>query len=164
MLVGVLSDTHDRLPAIRALLAAFQERGVGLVLHAGDYCAPFSLEPFRDAGVALAGVFGRNDGDREGLRAAAQQGMGHELFDGPHSLALGEHKVLLVHDIGDVAERSVLGHSVVIHGTTHKQEMKTRGDTLIINPGEACGWVYGACTGAVVDLQSKHVEFIKVEG
>ena len=39
-----------------------------------------------------------------------------------------------------------------------------RGDTLIINPGEACGWVFGACTGAVVDLQTKHVEFIKVEG
>ncbi len=164
MLVGLLADTHDRLPAIAELLARFQERGVGLVLHAGDYCAPFALAPYRDAGVALAGVFGRNDGDREGLRAAAQQGMGHELFDGPHSMVIAEQKVLLVHDLGDATERSVLAHQVVIHGTTHRQEMKTRGETLIVTPGEACGWVHGACTGAVVDLVTKHVEFIKLEG
>ncbi len=164
MLVGLLADTHDRLPAMAALLARFQERGVGLVLHAGDFCAPFALAPFREAGVALAGVFGRKDGDREGLRAAAQQGMGHELFDGPHSLVIAEQKILLVHDIGDVAERSVLAHQVVIHGFTHRQEMKTRGDTLIVNPGEACGWLHGTPGAAILDLDTKQVQFITLDG
>ena len=63
MLVGLMSDTHDRIPAIAELLKRMTDRGVGMVLHAGDFCSPFSLKPFQDSNVALAGVFGRNDGD-----------------------------------------------------------------------------------------------------
>lgn len=162
MKVGLMSDTHDRIPAIAELLAQMVERGVSMVLHAGDFCSPFALKAFNDANVALAGVFGRNDGDPEGLKAAAQQGMGHELFESPHSLTIGEHKILLVHDIGDVSARSVKSHHVVVHGSEHQQSMKTRGDTLIINPGEACGWIHGAPTAAVLDLDTRHVEFIKL--
>jgi hypothetical protein len=162
MLVGLMSDTHDRVPAIAELLKRMTERGVGMVLHAGDFCSPFSLKPFQDAGVALAGVFGRNDGDPEGLKAFAEQGVGHELFQSPHSLTIGEHKILLVHDIGDVSTRSVKQYNIVVHGLEHRQSMKTRGDTLIINPGEACGWIHGAPTAAVLDLDSRNVEFIKL--
>lgn len=164
MRIGVISDTHDRVPAIDALLREMASRGVTFVLHAGDYCAPFSLKPFQDHGIAMAGVFGRNDGDPAGIRAAAAQGMGQELFESPHSVKYGEQKVLIVHDLGDAVERSVLAHSVVVHGHTHLQEMKTRGDTLIVNPGEACGWLYGAPSAAIVDLETKHVEFIKLDG
>ena len=88
--------------------------------------------------------------------------MGIELFESPHSLTIGEHKILIVHDIGDVSARSIKGHHIVIHGQEHQQSMKTRGDTLIINPGEACGWIHGAPTAAILDLDSKHVEFIKL--
>jgi putative phosphoesterase len=164
MRIGVMADTHDRVPAIDALLREMAARGVTFVLHAGDYCAPFSLKPFQDHGIAMAGVFGRNDGDPAGIRAAAAQGMGQELFESPHSVKYGEQKVLIVHDLGDVVERSVLAHSVVVHGHTHLQEMKTRNDTLIVNPGEACGWIYGAPSAAIVDLETKHVEFIKLDG
>ena len=73
MLVGLMGDTHDRLPAIREILKEMTQRGVGMVLHAGDYCSPFALQPFQDAGVALAGVFGHNDGDPEGLKAFAEK-------------------------------------------------------------------------------------------
>ncbi|MBK7907814.1 MAG: YfcE family phosphodiesterase [Gemmatimonadetes bacterium] len=163
MRVGLLSDAHDRVPATDALLREMLKRDVNFVLHAGDYCSPFSLKPFQDHNVAMAGVFGRNDGDPEGLRAFAEQGMGQELFESPHSIKLGEHKVLIVHDIGDVVERSVLAHSIVIHGHTHLQEMKTRGDTLIVNPGEACGWLFGAPSAAIIDLDTKDVEFIKLD-
>jgi predicted phosphodiesterase len=62
-----------------------RKRGVNFVLHAGDFCSPFSLRPFVEMNMPLIGVFGRNDGDREGLRAFAQQGVGIELFESPHS-------------------------------------------------------------------------------
>lgn len=164
MRVGLLADTHDRVPAVDALLREMIARGVTFVLHAGDFCSPFSLKPFQDHGIAMAGVFGRNDGDPEGIAAFAAQGMGQELFESPHSIKLGEQKILMVHDIGDVVERSVLAHGIVIHGHTHLQEMKTRGDTLIVNPGEACGWLYGSPTAAILDLSTKQVEFIKLDG
>jgi hypothetical protein len=163
MRIGLLSDTHDRVPAVRALLARMAEQGVGLVLHAGDYCAPFALQPVRDLQLALAGVFGHNDGDHDGLRAFAAESVGVELHESPHSFEIGGLQLLLVHDIGDVPQRSIEAHQVVVHGHKHQREMKTRGDTLIVNPGEACGWLYGLPTGAIVDLASREVTFLELE-
>jgi predicted phosphodiesterase len=70
---------------------------------------------------------------------------------------------MLVHDIADVQPRSIESHSVVIHGFTHQQEMKTRGDTLIVNPGECCGWLYGTPKAAILDLDSRQVEFLSLD-
>lgn len=164
MRVGLISDTHDRIPAIAELVKQMQAAGVGMVLHAGDYCSPFSLKPFEDAHVSVAGVFGRNDGDRQGLQTRAQSAFGAELFESPHSFELNETRVMLVHDIGDVQKRSVASHDIVVHGSTHQQEMKTRGDTLIVNPGEGCGWLYGTPSAAILDLNTRQVEFLSLTG
>jgi uncharacterized protein len=164
MRVGLLADTHDRVPAIAELVRRMQESGVELVLHAGDYCAPFSLGPIRDAQVPVAGVFGRNDGDREGLRAFAGRGVGSELYESPHSFELDGRRVLLVHELMEAGQRSVEAHDFVIHGYTHRSEVVERGTTLLVNPGEACGWLHGTPTAAVLDLQSRHVELIRLDG
>ena len=164
MRVGLISDTHDRLPAIAELVDQMQAAGVGMVLHAGDYCSPFALKAFEETHMSLAGVFGRNDGDPQGLLSRAQAGFGAELFESPHSFEIGGRRILLIHDIGDVQRRSVAAHDVVIHGSTHQQEMKTRGETLIVNPGEACGWLYGTPSAAILDLDSRHVEFLSLTG
>ena len=163
MRIGVLADTHDRVPAVEEFLREFAQRGVTLVLHAGDYCAPFSLRPIEEASMSLAGVFGKNDGDTQGLLAKATAGFGAELYEGPHSFELSEQRILVVHDIGDVQPRSIEGHSIVVHGFTHQQEMKSRGDTLIVNPGESCGWVYGTPKAAILDLDAKKVEFLSLD-
>ena len=160
MRVGVLADTHDRLPVIAEFCRRFRAEGASLVLHAGDYCAPWAIKPIIEAGLTLAGVFGRNDGDLEGLRMEAARGMGVELFESPHSVDVSGSRILLVHDIGDVSERSIEEHAIVIHGSTHQQQMKSVGDSLILNPGEACGWVYGTPSAAILDLDTHRVEFI----
>jgi uncharacterized protein len=162
MRVGLIADTHDRLPAIAELVRRMQAAGVGMVLHAGDYCSPFSLAPFSEANVSVAGVFGRNDGDREGLRGYAGKIVGVELFESPHSLEMDGERILLVHDIGEVARRSLEAHTLVVHGCSHRHEMKTRGDTLIVNPGEGCGWLYGAPTAVILDLATKDVEVLRL--
>ena len=164
MRIGLIADTHDRVPAIAELVRQLQAGGAGMVLHAGDFCAPFSLKPFEDEHMSLAGVFGRNDGDPQGLITRAQTAIGIELFESPHSFEVGGRRILLVHDIGDVHERSVLAHEVVVHGQTHQQEMKTRGETLILNPGEACGWLFGKPTAALLDLDTLKVEFLTLSG
>lgn len=164
MRIGLLSDTHDRVDAVAELSARFAAAGVGMVLHCGDYCAPFSLAPIQAHHLALVGVFGRNDGDPEALRAVAMSGMGSELFEAPHSFELLGKKILLVHDLTDALERSIEAHDIVVHGCTHREEMKTRGSTLLINPGEACGWLHGAPSAAILDLDSRRVEILKLNG
>jgi putative phosphoesterase len=163
MRVGLLADSHDRLPAIAEFVKQMQAAGVSMVLHAGDYCAPFALRPIEEASMSLAGVFGRNDGDTQGLLAKATAGFGAELFEGPHSFELGGQRIMLVHDIADVQPRSIEAHGIVVHGFTHQQEMKHRGDTLIVNPGESCGWLYGTPKAAILDLDSRNVEFLALD-
>jgi uncharacterized protein len=162
MRIGLIADSHDRVPAVDALLKQMARAGVGLVLHAGDYCSPFVLKPFEELHISLAGVYGKNDGDPQGLVSRAQSAFGAELFESPHSFEMTGQRILLVHDIADVAQRSIEGHSIIVHGSTHQQEMKTRGDSLIVNPGECCGWLYGTPNAAILDLESKHVEFLSL--
>ena len=44
MKIGVMSDSHDNLPAIRRALARFEAEGAEAVIHAGDFVAPFSIK------------------------------------------------------------------------------------------------------------------------
>jgi uncharacterized protein len=160
MKVGLMADSHDRLPAIAELLQMMVSKGVSLVMHAGDYCSPFALEPFHDTNIALLGIFGRNDGDPEGLKATAARGLGMELYESPHSFEVSGQRILIVHDLGEVNRRSIESHRFVVHGFTHKQETITRAGTLLVNPGEACGWLSGTCTAAILDLETSEVEIL----
>jgi uncharacterized protein len=162
MRIGLIADTHDRIDAVEELAKRMAAGGVGYVIHAGDFCAPFSLKPIQDLQLALSGVFGRNDGDHEALRAIAMTGLGSELFESPHSFELLGKSILVVHDLNEAQPRSVEAHDIVVHGFTHREEMKTRSNTLIVNPGEGCGWLYGAPTAAILDLDTSQVEILKL--
>jgi putative phosphoesterase len=160
MRIGVMADTHDRLPAIEALLAKLSEKGASMIMHAGDYCSPFALGPFQKAGIPLLGVFGRNDGDHQALEATASQGFGAEIYESPHSFEIGGHKVMIVHELGEINKRSIASHDFVIYGSTHMLEQSRRDKTLLLNPGEACGWLTGKCSALLVDLDTGEVEVI----
>jgi uncharacterized protein len=164
MKVGVLADTHDRLPAIAALVRLMGERGAEMLLHAGDFCAPFSLAPLLAPRLPVGGIFGRNDGDRQGLLGTAAAGIGVELFESPHTFEVGGRQILLVHDIGELQPRSLETHGLVVHGCSHRSECRRRGQTLIINPGEGCGWVHGTPSAAILDLETANVEFMTLNG
>ena len=165
MRLGLIADTHDRVPAIAALVAEFQAREVALVLHAGDYCSPFSLAPLHALTVPVIGVFGRNDGDRPGLTAAAAQGLATELFESPHSLEVGGRRD------APGARRRRGGGAVASPRTSSwctaastAAEMKMRGEALMVCPGEGCGWVNGYPGAAILDLDTNEVEFLKSSG
>jgi putative phosphoesterase len=162
--IGILGDTHDRVPAVRALMQRLGEAGAAMVLHTGDYCAPFTVRAMQEAHLPVLGVFGHNDGDHDGLRAAAATGIGCELFEAPHSVEIGGVQLLLVHDLNDVDAGGLTRHQIVVHGGTHVAGMKERAGTLLVNPGEACGWLHGEPTAALLDLETRVVEFVKLTG
>ena len=112
-------------------------------------------QPFQDTNVALAGVFGRNDGDPEGLKAIAE-GDGCTSSSSRRTASSSASTRSCSCTTSATCSRAVdqVTH-VVVHGSEHQQSMKTRGDSLIINPGEACGWINGAPTAAVLDLDTK---------
>ena len=81
-----------------------------MLIHAGDYCAPFSLRPIEEANMSLAGVFGRNDGDHAGTaRARRRRDSAPSCSSRRTASRSAAQRILLVHDIGDVQPRSIEG-------------------------------------------------------
>jgi len=66
--IGLVSDTHDRLPFIDRAVNKLNEENVELVLHAGDYSAPFAAYRFKPLRAKMIGVFGNNDAERSMLQ------------------------------------------------------------------------------------------------
>ncbi len=166
MLVGLVADTHDRLPVVEKTVKRFNEEKVELVLHAGDYVAPFVIPKFKELKAKLVGVFGNNDGDRELLKKRFTEHGGMELRGNFAELHVDGKKIALLHGSEGELLRALIesqNFDVVVHGHTHKAEIYREGKTLVVNPGEACGYLTGKCTIALLDtekLEARLVELI----
>ena len=157
MKIGVISDTHDRLPTFRRALALFDRLGVEAIFHAGDFVAPFAARLIAaDAvNVPVHCVYGNNDGEREGLKKLLPQ-----LQDGPYRAELAGRMIVMHHFIDWLSADDTTGADVVITGHTHEVVNEMRNGQLLLNPGECCGWVNNRCTVATLDLSTLTAEII----
>ena len=156
MLIGVLADTHDNLPMIERAREALRERGVELLVHAGDFVSPFALKLLLKGGLPLIGVFGNNDGEKKGLRKLDAQ-----IFDGPHRFELAGRRILVAHE-PDVLQGAIeAGDDLAVCAHTHRSRISA-GSPLTVNPGEASGWLYGLATVAVVNLEEMSAKIVKI--
>ncbi|HOX03110.1 MAG TPA: metallophosphoesterase [Candidatus Paceibacterota bacterium] len=151
MKIGIVSDIHDHLAKLRAALERLQ--GAAALLCCGDICSPFAL---REMGRGFPGpihvVWGNNDGDLYRLTEVSQQ-MPHIRVHGELAqLELEGVRVGMVH-YDDVGRLMAGGgqFDLVCFGHNHRFELGRAGRTLIINPGEACGWLTGQSTCALLD-------------
>ncbi len=143
MIVGIIADTHDRLPLLDKAVKRLNEEKVELVLHAGDYVAPFVVPHFKPLKAHLIGVFGNNDGDKELLKKRFME-IGAEIRGKFAEVMVDGLRIALLH--GDEMELllsliDVGGYDVIVHGHTHEAKTYRKGKTLVINPGEACGYL-----------------------
>ncbi len=159
-LVGLIADSHDNRDAIAEAVEFFNERGVDLVLHAGDLVAPFTFKDFSKLRCKMIAVFGNNDGERLGLHHTC--GRVGEIGLGPPRVQCGGRDFLLMHEplvIDDLKESNKL--DVVVYGHTHEVNVQ-EGRPLIVNPGEAGGWLTGKRTVAVLELDTLNVEIVNL--
>ena len=162
MKVGVLSDTHDRLPTFQRAVALFRRLKVDAIFHAGDYVAPFAgklLGPEALGNTPLHCVYGNNDGEKAGLKKVLPG-----IVDGPLRTKLGGKTIVMHHWIDSLRPADLAGADVVITGHTHEVVTETRDGKLFLNPGECCGWVSGRCTVALLDLTTLKAEVVEVRG
>lgn len=165
MLVGLIADTHDHLPLVEKAVKKLNEENVELVLHAGDYVAPFVVPKFKKLRAKLIGVFGNNDGDRELLtkRFSAYEGL--EMRGNFAEIVVDGLKIALLHGNEEELLMALInGESfdVVVHGHTHENEVYWRGKTLIVNPGEVCGYLTGKSTVALLDTNKREAKVIEL--
>lgn len=161
MKIGILADSHDNLPAVRRAVDLFRGLGCGLIIHAGDFVAPFAAWEMEKAGCPLRAVFGNCDGERRGLEEALQS-FG-EIRKEPY---IFDHaaKTFLLNHRHERLEALLAKHPVdfLIYGHTHKSDIRRAGRTLVINPGEAGGWLSGRSTAVVLDPVSRQAETLSL--
>ena len=154
-MIGIVSDSHDNLPAIRQAVEFLNSQGVSMVLHAGDYVAPFTVREFKNLKSPLYGVFGNNDGERKGLMRAFSE-MGTELKEFVEIMHEGR-KIALYHGtITEFISALISGgeYDAVVRGHTHQSEVRKEGKTFVVNPGELCGYLTGKRTVCLFDLST----------
>lgn len=150
MILGLIADSHDNLPKLKKAIMLFNKKSVSLVLHAGDYVAPFSVGMLENnLNCEYLGVFGNNDGEREGLSKRSQGKINKDILE----LAKFERKILVVHDISN-KNIDCSNYDIVICGHTHKVNIDKQKHTWIINPGECGGWLTGQSSIVIFDLIS----------
>jgi putative phosphoesterase len=159
MLIGIIADTHDNLICTRKAVELFNKRKVKHVIHAGDYTSPFTLKLFKELSCKYVGIFGNNDGDKLLLLKRSEG----NIHNQPYIFTLNNKKIIVMHEHHVVEALADSGHfEVVIYGHTHKPDVRKVNNTLIVNPGEAGTWLYGAATVAVADLNKMEAEIIKL--
>ena len=164
MIVGLIADTHDRLQMVDKAIKKLNEMKVELVLHAGDYIAPFVIPKFKELKATLIGVFGNNDGDHELLKKRFRE-LSLEMRGNFAELNVDGLKIALLHGHEEELLKALInseGFDVVVHGHTHKAETYRKGKTLVVNPGEVCGYLSGKSTIALLDTDKREAEIIEL--
>ncbi|HEY8668405.1 MAG TPA: YfcE family phosphodiesterase [Tepidisphaeraceae bacterium] len=135
MLIGLLSDTHDRLPAMIAAVNLLRQRGAEFFIHCGDVGSEQILDQL--AGLPAAFVFGNNDWDLRSLERYAQS-IGVQCLLHFGDLELGGKRIAVVHgDDAKLLARILTDqeHDYLLKGHSHQREDRRVGRTRIINPG-----------------------------
>ena len=168
MLIAVISDSHDHRDNISKAVSIMNEKKVEVLIHCGDFCSPFTKKWFNKLDEKIKqnffGVFGNNDGDHVFLRKNFGEMCkfvenGHEWlleFDGKKIFAAHMPKPGVI---------EALAHSgkfnYVLSGHTHIiDKRKMDNGVLILNPGEACGYLTGKGSFAIIDTKTDDAEII----
>ena len=148
--VGIISDTHGRLP--QSVAKAFA--GVDLIIHAGDIGEPDLLKTLEKIAPTIA-VRGNMDFGRWAHRLAAVE-----------HIECHQTRLAVLHDVfrfrlrpGDAAP------DVVISGHTHRPLQEEKQGVLYINPGSAGYPKYGQpATVALLQIkgQSRQARFVEI--
>jgi len=128
MKIGVLSDTHSKVKRAQKALDMLIEKGAEFIIHAGDIVEPEILELLANCGKKYVAVYGNND-----AHLVAHHN-NYNLVQEPYYFKIADTKFKLMHlpfYMNNDAE-------VVIFGHTHEFEIEFKGQTLYLNPGEAC--------------------------
>ncbi len=141
MLIAVMSDSHDNIWNLEKAVDIIKEREADMVIHCGDFVAPFTLKYLESAGVPVHGVFGNNDGDQHLLTKISLIECSnitlHGLFG---AVDMGAWKVAFTHQRETAWGLIKSGlYDLACYGHTHVHHVEKVGGKLLLNPGEVMG-------------------------
>lgn len=190
MRIIILSDTHDNMIVVNELIKVIEREKPNYVFHLGDIISPFVIKTLNRSESRIIGVFGNNEGDKTTiLEFADPQIISFE--EQPRIIELEGVRFLLFHGFRTKQMTRIIIYSVartgefkyILYGHTHELDIKVFNDsiirdlteqlreegkielpkfeTLVINPGEAGGWLTGESTYLILDTNKRTLELRK---
>jgi len=170
MKIAVISDSHDHKDNILKAVSIINERNVEVLIHCGDYVAPFVKRWFNELNSSIKenfyGVFGNNDGEK--LFLIQNLGQICEFVENGHELILElDGKKIFASHMPKQETIEALANSgnfdIILSGHTHYlSNKKLDNGRLVVNPGELCGYLTGKATFAIIDTEKMESEIIEL--
>ena len=135
MLIGILSDTHDRIDNAIAGINLLTQAGAEFLIHCGDVGGEHILDQL--AGHRSALVWGNNDWDRRGLTRYAEA-LEIQVLPNLGELELDGKRFAVTHGDDPKLVRAVIGrqqHDYLLVGHSHVKHDERFGKVRLINPG-----------------------------
>ena len=160
MIIGILSDTHDRTSAMAAGLKTLRDAGAAFFAHCGDIGSEACIDLL--AGLPAAFVFGNTDFNRAALARYAAS-IDVPCYGAYATLDLGGKCIALLHGDDFVLKQRVIDeqqHDYLFQGHTHTRDDRRVGRLRLINPGA----LHRARekTVATLDTESDQLRFLTV--
>ncbi len=141
MLIAVMSDSHDNIWNLQKALGIVKEKGAEMIIHCGDFVAPFMLKELEEAGIPVHGVFGNNDGDQYLLTKFSLTVFSNITLHGiVGQVDIKGFTIGFTHQ-NIVAEglAAAGSYKMLCFGHSHEYLLKKIGQTILLNPGEIMG-------------------------
>jgi putative phosphoesterase len=136
-----MSDSHDNIWNLRRALSMIRVERADLIIHCGDFVAPFMLKELEKAEIPVFGVLGNNDGSGFLLAKTAFSELRNiTLFEVVGEIERDGFSIAFTH-LRAVAEglAATKRHNLVCYGHSHQYHLENTGHTLLLNPGEIMG-------------------------
>ena len=156
MKIVVISDTHDREVELKQFIKMINREGIKVLIHCGDFCAPFMIKALTEFKGDVHCVFGNTDDRYISSKLAENKGI--KLYGDFAQVEIGGKKIAFIHNDGIgklLAETDKF--DAVFHGHHHKAYQKKVGNTLLANPGEMAG-LNGIPTYGIYDTDVNEIE------
>ena len=160
MIVGILSDTHGRLPATIAAMEALRKAKAEFYIHCGDVGGEEILNEL--AGLPCAFVWGNNDYERVALARYAKS-IGVQCLGNFGELELGGKSFAVFHGDDFGLSRRLMAekkHDYLLQGHSHVRMDERAGTMRLINPGALHRASPKSC--AVLDTETDKLQFLTI--
>ncbi|MBR9701737.1 metallophosphoesterase [Candidatus Pacearchaeota archaeon] len=161
MKIGIISDTHDCIEATKKVIQEISEKGCKILIHCGDFCAPFIIKELAKFDGEVHCCFGNTDDRFLSTKLAIKEGV--NLHGDVGEIEIDNRKIVFVH-LPQIAENFALAkkYDLVLHGHTHVSRKEKINDTLLVNPGDIMGYKDNP-SYAIYDTDTNEVEIIELK-
>lgn len=159
----VISDIHENFHNLSIALKYGIDNKIEHGLILGDLINPGIMHQLGKSQIHLSVILGNNDGDIFTLSKVAREYPSIELDNEYITKEISDKKMLMIHDtfLGELIAKSQV-YDYVFCGHDHTFKKELFGKSILFNPGELSGHMYGKSTFGVWDSQTGSITLITI--